>query len=87
MVSEQHVPSTIEELLKFQANGEEFDPTCDFSGKFIRDKDGLILLNFGKHKGQFAHDHLDFVYWMLGKDFTRDTLLWAQGILEEGQKA
>ena len=81
MIVQQHVPSDLSELLKFQAGGKEFDSTVDFAGKFIRNKDGEIILNFGKHKGEKAKDHLDFVSWMQGKDFTRDTLAWVDELL------
>lgn len=86
MIDEEHVPSTTEELLKFQMGGQEFDPTCDFAGKFVKDKDGNVLLTFGKHRGEKATDHLDFLFWMLNKDFTRDTILWAQDIIDNPEK-
>jgi len=82
MINNNEIPSHVEEIMDFQSNGQEFDPTCDFAGKFIRNKDGVIILNFGKHKGEPAEEHTDFVGWMIGKDFTSDTLLWAQGILD-----
>lgn len=45
----------------------------DVSGKFVYDEKGVILLNFGPHKGKPANDNLDFVQWMEGKDFAPDT--------------
>ncbi len=81
MVFVSDVPSDVDGILKFQANGEEFDSTVDFAGKFIRNKEGDIILNFGKHRGEKAIDHTDFVSWMLGKDFTTDTLNWCETIL------
>lgn len=86
MIISEHVPSDIPGLLKFQANGEEFDSTVDFAGKFIRNKEGDIILNFGKHRGENAIEHLDFVNWMLGKDFTSDTIMWCQHLLESENK-
>ena len=82
MVLKGHVPSDLGELLKFQNNGEEFDSTVDFAGKFIRNKDGVILLNFGKHRGKPVSENLDFVEWMLNKDFTKDTIAWCYELLK-----
>ena len=45
---------------------------CDFSGKLI-EKDGEILFNFGKHKGERVHDNRDYAMWMLSTDFPEDT--------------
>ncbi len=81
MLSTQVVPADLAELVKFQNNGAEFDDTVDFAGKFKRRADGEIILNFGKHRGEPAKDHLDFVSWMQGKDFTRDTLDWCEELL------
>lgn len=46
----------------------------DLHGKFVYDGDGeTILLNFGKHRGCPAHEHLDFLEWMATKaSFTPD---------------
>lgn len=76
-----HVPTSVEELLAFQANGESFDSMVDFAGKFVRNKDGVVLLNFGKHRGRAAKENLDFVEWMVGKDFTKDTIHWCYELL------
>ena len=54
--------------------------TVDLSGKFIRDNNGRILLNFGKHKGKEACKQLDFLKWMFDKDFTVDTIAVAKKI-------
>lgn len=86
MINAADVPDTPNEIIKFQQNGEEFDPMVDFAGKFIRNKDGIILLSFGKHKKEPALEHLDFVDWMtgVGRDFTNDTLRWCHKLLDEG---
>lgn len=86
MIKEEHIPSDVSGILKFQANGEEFDSMVDFAGKFIRNKDGVILLNFGKHRGQPAEDNLDFLDWMINKDFTKDTKGWCYEIINQGSK-
>lgn len=57
-------------------------PILDLFGKFTTDKDGNILLNFGKHKGQKAADNLSFLEWMLYRGtFHKDTLKVATDIL------
>lgn len=49
-------------------------PILDVSGKFTTDKDGTIIFNFGKHKGEPASNHIDFLKWMLHKaNFANDT--------------
>lgn len=45
----------------------------DLSGKFSYNEAGEIILNFGPHRGLPARAHLDFVEWMLQKDFPPDT--------------
>jgi len=45
----------------------------DLDGKFIKDENGAIIINFGKHKGKKATSEKGFVRWMLDKDFSQDT--------------
>lgn len=52
----------------------------DFAGKFTRNDAGVICFNFGKHKGTPCANELGFIDWMIGKDFTQDTLNWAKKI-------
>lgn len=46
----------------------------DLAGKFIYDGNGEVLFNFGKNKGIIAKNEPGFLRWMLGKDFSKDTL-------------
>jgi len=55
----------------------------DLSGKFSENENGDIILNFGKHKGEKAMDHLGFVEWMLRADFPIDTCNICWKIIEE----
>lgn len=82
MIAFNHIPNDADEIVKFQQNGEEHDTMVDFAGKFTRNKDGVILLNFGQHKGKPAIEHPDFVKWMLTKDITTDTHRWCGDILD-----
>jgi DNA polymerase III subunit epsilon len=53
------------------------DPrVADIDGKFIRDE-GRLLFNFGKHRGrileEIAVESPDYLEWMLGGSFLKDT--------------
>ena len=37
------------------------------------------VFRFGKHKGELAEDHRDYLEWMAEQDFPKDTM----GIVEE----
>jgi DNA polymerase-3 subunit epsilon len=52
----------------------------DLGGKFIRDGAGDIVFNFGKHKGEQACNHADYLKWMLDGDFSIDTKMVANRI-------
>lgn len=60
----EDLPQTMDELCVFSNYGNK---VLDLSGRFVYDKDGVILINFGKHKGNPAKNHLDFLDWMLYK--------------------
>lgn len=53
----------------------------DFAGKFIRDKDGDIIFNFGSNKGKKVKDNRGMLEWMLPRDFEPHTKLIAEEIL------
>ena len=54
----------------------------DVAGKFVRDEQDRIVFAFGKHRGDPVAAHLDFLHWMLGKDFAPSTLAVARAELE-----
>lgn len=58
-------------------------PIVDISGKFTTNDQGEILLNFGPHRGAKASDHIDFLYWILQKDFPKDVKTIAEKIIDE----
>ena len=60
-------------------------PVIDLAGKFTTDENGVILLNFGKSKGQPAHKNIDFLQWMLKGNFSNDTLKIARRIISESR--
>lgn len=45
----------------------------DRAGKFRKNEDGVVVFAFGKHKDRPVRDHLDYVEWILGKDFPPET--------------
>lgn len=58
-------------------------PILDLNGKFSHDKEGNIILTFGKYRGEKAADHLDFVEWMVRANFPDDTLAICYKLLGE----
>lgn len=77
----QEMPKTMDELHLYSNYGRKM---LDLSGKFVEGEDGVILFNFGKHRGCPAKDHPGFLEWMLYKaDFSSDTTRIAQQIYQE----
>jgi DNA polymerase-3 subunit epsilon len=67
----EDLPQTIDELALFSNFGNKM---LDLSGKFSTNKDGVVVLNFGKYKGEPAKDHIDFLQWMVYRaNFSQDT--------------
>jgi DNA polymerase-3 subunit epsilon len=64
---------------ELQDGVETIDEFCDaasrvdFAGSFIRDEEGEVLFNFGKHKGRRALSEPSYLQWMLGQDFPLNT--------------
>lgn len=59
----------------------------DFSGKFIRDDSGVIVFNFGKHKGKsvcaVVKADPSYYSWMMNGEFTNDTKNWLTRICQQ----
>lgn len=55
---------------------------CDLARKFVM-KDGVPVFNFGPHFGEPAINRLDFLNWMLSKDFPIDTRNWVEKFIKE----
>lgn len=74
------LPVNMDELALFCNFG---NTRMDIGGKFVGGPDGVIILNFGKYKGQPAHEHIDFLEWMVGPraTFAPDTLQIAENLL------
>ena len=54
----------------------------DFMGRFVRNVDGEICFNFGKHKGEVARRYPGFLNWLIQKDFPMQVKRIAQNILD-----
>lgn len=80
------VPKTVDELHLYSNYDSEI---LDLHGKFKCADDGeTILLNFGKHRGEPAKDHLDFLEWMVTRaSFTPDVNNICYQLLEEHEKS
>ncbi len=59
------------------------DNRIDLAGKFIRNEQGDAIYNFGKQRGLRVKDDPSLAAWMMGKDFTSNTLMHAQRLLKE----
>ncbi len=59
----------------------------DRDGKFVRNDEGRVVFNFGKHKGQWVGSQPGFLEWMLKKDFSSDAKSHARYYLSELRKA
>jgi len=53
----------------------------DFTGRFIRNANGTILLNFGNHKGEPAKNQPNTLHWIISKDFPAQVKQIARDIL------
>ena len=59
----------------------EGDQMVDYDGKFLL-KDGEYVFNFGKDFGNPVKNNVGLLYWMLNKDFKRNTKTWARRFIE-----
>ncbi len=76
----EDLPGTISELAHFSNYDKEW---LDISGKFSRDIDGDIVINFGKNTtGKKAKDNISFLEWMLKNDFPPDTKKIASDVIK-----
>lgn len=54
----------------------------DYAGKFHK-KDGAYYFNFGSSKDQIIETNPSLLEWMINKDFTRNTKMWAERFLND----
>lgn len=70
---------SLEELAEFS----RFDQRLDLAGKIIKGKDGRPTYTLQKVRGVAVEDDPGFARWMLNKDFTANTKLVLQQVLDE----
>lgn len=67
------IGNTVESIVKF--TGE--DDIVDFARRFVKDKEGIEIFNFGKHKGkpvtQVLKEEPQYYDWMMKGDFAMNT--------------
>lgn len=70
------LPKGMKELALFSNYDNEI---LDLAGKFVKNKDGIVVFNFGVHKGKEAKKEMSYLQWMAGpkSDFTKDTKAYA----------
>lgn len=73
------LPATVDELALYSNYGKKM---LDVSGKFAMDEKGVIILTFGKYRGQPAKEHIDFLEWMCYANFPPDTKRIADSIIQ-----
>jgi DNA polymerase-3 subunit epsilon len=80
--NDEEFPQTVEDLALYMNYGKRM---ADIAGKFSINDEGNYVLEFGKHKGELAQDHIDFLEWMIGPKatFNRDTCDIALQIINE----
>lgn len=55
---------------------------ADIAGKLAYNDDGVLVFNFGKNRGTPCEDSLSLLYWMLDRDFPRQTKRFIMRFLE-----
>ena len=49
----------------------------DLAGRIIRNEEGVVVFNFGQHKGKSVEEVLtktpQYLDWIMGRDFAEDT--------------
>lgn len=70
------LPKTLPELA---ITGSE--NAMDWGGYFVKDADGKVRFGFGKHEGDLAASHLDYLDWMVRSDFPADVKAIARQLM------
>lgn len=80
MLKYEDLPGKPEELALYSNYNK---PLLDIAGKFTTDDKGVVVFNFGQHKGKPAKSEKLYLEWIIGPKatFSRDTKLVAQRLL------
>lgn len=77
------IPADVESLALY-SNYDK--PILDLSGKFTFNETGEVLYNFGAHMGKPVFENIDYLSWMLSKDFAPDTVAICNQLMDEYQQ-
>lgn len=77
------IPADVESLAVY-SNYDK--PILDLSGKFTFNEAGEVLYNFGAHMGKPVFENIDYLSWMLSKDFAPDTVAICNQLMDEYQQ-
>lgn len=77
----KHTEEIGEDASKWEEFSTNKHEVVDFARRFVRNKDGEIVINFAKKKGQIAKDDPSYLRWILQASFPADTKNWARKIL------
>jgi DNA polymerase-3 subunit epsilon len=66
-----------------QRNGSDGRTYLDHGRRFVRERDGVVRINFGKLRGQPVSEHRDYLRWMIKADFADDTKKAARDLLKK----
>lgn len=61
--------------------GAELRRWLDHGHRFYADGKGVVRFGFGKHRGDAASDHTDYLLWMRDRDFPPDTKRVVEDVL------
>lgn len=59
----------------------------DRAKRFYEDEDGVPRFGFGKYRDAPVADHIDYVQWMLAKDFAEDTKNVAAKLVDQAMQS
>lgn len=67
------LPNDVEQLAEFSS----LNRNVDLAGRLIKDEQGVVVFNFGQHKGKSVEKVLtenpQYFDWMMGRDFPENT--------------
>jgi DNA polymerase III subunit epsilon len=72
------LPKDVDSLHELCNKDQEF---IDYARKFVRNNNGDIIFNFGKHRNQKALSEIEYLEWMLTTNFPHHTKLCINRIL------
>jgi DNA polymerase-3 subunit epsilon len=81
-VTEAPIKNDIQAIHDFISDNKN----VDFTGRFSRNSEGIIVFNFGSNRGQEAYKNPGTLRWIISKDFPTQVKNIAQAILDGKMK-